>query len=102
MRWTLWLAAILLSITYLMGLWLYPEYRTLIKPRLIAENIAMAYLFESKEHLAFFSFVAVNCGAAISLLSTSKSQHLMGWVLLLSGWVCGAITAIFGILVAAA
>lgn len=101
-KWTIWLSIALISTAYAMGLWIYPDYRTLIKPRLIAENIQMAYLFESKEHLAFFCVVSVLGGSWMALRSQSASERKMAWVLLLCGWLCGALVAVLGILIAAA
>ena len=101
MRWTLWLALGLLVVTYGLGWWIYPDYRILEKPELIRNNIALAKLFESKEHLAFFSLVCGCSGIAIALRQTAPEDRRVAWLLLLSSWLLGVMVAGLGIAVAA-
>ena len=102
MRWTLWLAVLLLGLTYALGWWIYPDYRLLEKPDLIRQHIVLAKLFESKEHLAFFSLVCGFSGAAIALKQKNKDDWRVAWLLLLLGWILGVVVAGLGIAVAAA
>ena len=101
MRWTLWLALALLALTYGLGWWIYPDYRILEKPELIRSNIALAKLFESKEHLAFFSLVCGCTGIAIALRQDEEEDRRIAWFLLLSSWLLGVTVAGLGIAVAA-
>jgi len=102
MRWTLGLSAGIMTFAFVMGLWIYPDYRSLIKPELIADNMVMALLFESKEHLAFISVIAVCGGCALAWRSTSPGSRKIAWVLLLCGWLIGVLVACLGIAVASA
>ena len=97
-RWSLWLAIGLISLQYAAGLWLYPSYRSDIKPTLIAESIELALLFESKEHLAFLCLCCV-WGGGLTVLKESSSRA--GWVLLAGGFGLGVLVSAFGVLVAA-
>ena len=85
-----------------MGLWLYPEYRSQIKPRLISEHIAMAYMFERKEHLAFLCWFAVTGGGLLSLFFERENSRTAARIILFWGWVCGVLVAFMGVLVASA
>ena len=46
------LATLLVTLTGLIGVCLYPAYRTLLKPAIIASSPAVGGAFERKEHLA--------------------------------------------------
>jgi len=101
-KWSIWLSMLFVLCAYAMGLWLYPEYRSAIKPRLIADHIAMAYMFERKEHLAFLCCFSVLGGGLLSLFFDGSQSRTVARVLLLWGWICGVLVAGMGILVAAA
>ncbi|MBM76575.1 MAG: hypothetical protein CMK59_14300 [Proteobacteria bacterium] len=101
-RWSLWLSVFFVLGAYMMGLWIYPDYRTTVKPRLISHNIAIAYLFESKEHLAFCSVLAVCLGGFLALKTNRERDLKLARILLFWGWFCGVIVAVLGIIVAAA
>lgn len=97
-RWSLWLAIVLISVQYAIGLWLYPSYRSDIKPTLIAESIELALLFESKEHLAFLCLCCV-WGGGLAVLKEGGQRA--GWALLVGGFALGVMVSAFGVLVAA-
>jgi len=101
-RWSVWLSMILVLTAYGMGLWLYPEYRTQIKPGLITENIALAYMFERKEHLAFLTSMLVLGGGFLCLYFRDSASRTLARLLMLWGWICGLLVAGMGIMVAAA
>ena len=101
-RWSLWLSMVLVGIAYAMGLWLYPEYRSEVKPRLISEHIALAYMFERKEHLAFLCCFSVTGGGLLSLFFAFENSRTIARAILLWGWLCGFLVACMGVLVASA
>lgn len=56
-RWSMGLAAALVSAGFVSGWLLYPGYRAGHKRWLLAQDPLVARLFESKEHLAWYTFV---------------------------------------------
>ncbi len=96
------LAALLLGLPYLLGLFIYPTYRSGIKPGLVDQQLAAAHAFETKEHLAVACIALVVGGAAMLRLAGGLPQgRRAAWWLLLGGLVCGLCTAVLGVWVAA-
>lgn len=96
-RLTAWIALALITAPYTAGLWLYPTYRTAVKPDLLAASPAAARAFETKEHLAFFAVMLTASGVATALL---RGPIPLTRALLLSAWLCGVIVGGLGILIA--
>lgn len=66
-RWSVALATALTTIAVVAGWLLYPAYRDQDKPRLLHYDRALAMLFETKEHLAFYALALAWAGAALAL-----------------------------------
>lgn len=100
-QWTTDIGAILLTVSFSMGWWLYPSYREHIKPGLMAEQLNTALRFESKEHLAAIA-VALLLSSALTL--RFGRQHKQGLrlahTLLTLGWAAAMITFVLGTYVA--
>jgi hypothetical protein len=65
-RWSTFASTALAAATWLSGCLLYPGYRNADRPRLFQSAPAVAYLFERKEHLAFYAFVLAIAGAGLA------------------------------------
>ena len=65
-RLSAWLATALTTTAFLMGLWLYVDYREVVKPWLLinASNYHL-YGFETKEALGYFTCIAVWGGSLL-------------------------------------
>lgn len=102
-RWSVGLAAALIAAPFASGWWLYPTYRAHVKPGLVRDATQLAWAFERKEHLAFFT-LALTLGGAAALLADGRSPEgrRLAHVLLTLAWLCGASTAALGVLVASA
>ncbi len=88
----------LLLPAFLLGLWIYPTWRSQVKPRLVSESQTVALAFEVKEHLAWFA-VACAVAAVGSLWAAGRlpeGRELGRW-LLGASVVCGAVAAILGL-----
>lgn len=96
------LGALLLLVPFAMGWWIYPAYRSEPKLRLYALGDPAWLWFESKEHLAAFA-VGLAVAGALTLHVDGRTARgrRAAWAMLLAGWVCGALTAVLGIVVAA-
>ena len=94
---TAWMALALITAPYAAGLWLYPTYRTAVKPDLLAASHTAAQAFETKEHLAFFVVMLTASGVASALL---RGPIPLTRALLISAWGCGVIVGGLGILIA--
>lgn len=70
-RWSVALAATLVTGTFAAGWVLYPGYRQVDKPRLLQGAFPIAQLFESKEHLAFYAVVLAWGGCALVFAAPS-------------------------------
>jgi hypothetical protein len=91
----------LLAATFALGWWIYPAYRSGVKPGLLRDAPSVAMRFESKEHLAFCAAALAIAGAvALRRAGTTPSGRRVAWALLLAAWVCGVLTAGLGIFVA--
>ena len=95
------IATALVVLPYALGWAIYPTYRTHIKPALIAAQLPVALRFESKEHLALFTVVFAVSGLATLLVSKRPEARRLATVLIGLGWVCGVLTGVLGIWVAA-
>lgn len=95
------LAALLLATSFALGWWIYPTYRTRVKPGLLADALPVAMRFESKEHLAFLA-LALAVGGAVTLrrAGAEPEGRRLAWVLLLGAFVCAATTGALGVFVA--
>lgn len=95
-------AAALLSASFASGLWIYPPYRSLVKPELLREALPLALRFESKEHLAVIC-LALTLGGAGVLFAAGReaSGRRAARVLFLFAFLVGLLTAALGVFVAA-
>ena len=101
-RWTLHLAVALVTASTALGWWLYPAYRSGVKPRLIHEHPGWALAFETKEHLALFCLVLTWAGVGALLRSgASAAVRRASRVALSLAFLCGIAAAALGIGVAA-
>lgn len=96
------LAALLIALPFATGWMLYPSYRAHVKPSLVREASQVAWAFETKEHLAFFTLALTLGGVAVLLGrgQTPEGRRLAGSLLGLA-WLCGLTVAALGVLVAA-
>lgn len=95
-RFTAELAAGLLTVVTVVGWWVYPDYRVLVKPDLLRENTAALWAFEAKEHLAWMSWLLALAGAVVlrSVGHRSEGRQLARTLLALAvgvGILVGAI-----------
>ena len=101
-RWSLGLAAALVTTSTALGWWLYPDYRRGVKPGLVRENLAWAMAFETKEHLALFCLALTLSGTGALLFgSRTPATRRLARVALGLAFLCGATTAALGVGVAA-
>jgi hypothetical protein len=75
-RWSVALATALLTGTVVAGWALYPEYRRADKPLLLQHQFAVAQLFETKEHLAFFALILGWTGCALVFAAEGEARRL--------------------------
>lgn len=100
-RLTAELAALLVALPALGGWLLYPTYRARVKPGLIAEQLPLARLFESKEHLALMcAALAVGGALTLRLGGRRPEGRTAAWWLLAGSLLCGLLTAGLGTWVA--
>lgn len=101
-RLTVALAAVLMFLPYAVGWSIYPTYRSQVKPLLLRESVPWVLAFETKEHLAFLA-LALTLGGAGALLVDGRREvtRRAAWSLLVLGWLCGAVTGILGVMIAA-
>jgi hypothetical protein len=71
-RWALSLSTLVTVITFASGIAIYGSYRELVKPSLLASELAVAMLFETKEHLAF-CVVSFAVGAWVAAVVAPRS-----------------------------
>ena len=96
-RYSLALAAILVTATFSIGWVIYPSYRVAVKPGLIDHHRGLALAFETKEHLAMFCLV-LTWGGVVAAWS---GAHRPARACLSVAWLCGVAVAAIGITVAA-
>lgn len=75
------LATTLTSATVLGGWLLYPGWRDGTKRRLLQEDFAIAQLFETKEHLAWYALVLCWGGGALALGTSARTSARACFVL---------------------
>jgi hypothetical protein len=100
-RWSLGLATGFVSAAFALGWWLYPAYRAGLKRRLLAEGSVLARLFETKEHLAWFT-LALCLGGVVSVTWGGPDGRRTGLRMLAAGGALGVTVALLGALVGAA
>lgn len=71
-RWAVALATIVTAVAFSAGIYIYEDYRSLVKRTLFTKARDMGYLFESKEHLAF-CVASLALGAGIAALMAPRS-----------------------------
>ena len=62
-RWAVGLSTGFVTLTVVVGVWLYTPYRTHLRQHLFQASATMGLLFERKEHLAFGAFALAWVGA---------------------------------------
>lgn len=99
---TAWLGAGLLTAVFWLGLWLYPSWRSHLKPALVAAADPLWLRFETKEHLGAFA-AALAVAGAIGLQASARTPALrpLASTLLLCAFACGLTTACLGVWVGA-
>ncbi len=101
LRWSAGLAAVLITVPAALGAWLYPTYRSQVKPGLLRDRLEVASVFESKEHLAFFTVMLTLAGVGALFLGGGEPRtRRVARALLAAAWVCGLCTGLMGIYVA--
>ena len=70
------LSAGLVSLAGLLGVLLYPEYRSRLKQQIFLHAPVVGYLFERKEHLAFGAIVLTWAGSVAYFLAVSVDESL--------------------------
>jgi len=53
MRWSVGLTTMMVALAFGMGLFIYEDYREIVKPVLVLEHYDVGLLFETKEHFAW-------------------------------------------------
>ncbi len=96
------LSAGLLLAPFLLGLWLYADYRAHVKPALWQAAPQTVLAFEVKEHLAFFAVVLALAGALALRPGGGEPGRRVARTLLAVGALCAAITVVLGMVVASA
>lgn len=96
------LGAALLALPFALGLFVYPTYRSGVKPGLLLHEPAVAAAFETKEHLAVFSLALALAGAGVlrgaggHAAGRRAARHLFAWA-----WACGISVGLLGVWVGA-
>jgi hypothetical protein len=74
-RIALGLSLALVTLTFALGLTIYPAYREEVKPELFRADVRAGLLFETKEHLAWIALIsAVGAGIAALLAPPRATQ----------------------------
>jgi hypothetical protein len=94
-RWSVILATTLLTATVVAGWVLYPGYRRVERPPLFQLAPQVAYLFESKEHLAFFALVLAWAGCALVFVPAEPAARRLARF---SFGAAAAISLVVGVL----
>ena len=97
-----WLAAGLTTAVFAMGLWLYVDYREVVRPWLLIHAPGYHhYAFETKETLGYFTLTAVWAGAITLHVGRRASQaRRAAKALFTVAFTCGLATLALGVLVA--
>ena len=97
------IATVLITATAALGAWLYPAYRTQLKPAIFAASSAFGNAFERKEHLALCAVVLAWSGLAAHWSATrerSAALSRLAWVAFVAAAAIATITAGLGVAVA--
>lgn len=96
-RWSIGLTAVLTTLAYGAGIFLYADYRRLVKRPLFRDDLATGFLFETKEHLAFVA-LCLCLGAVLPALARGpegEGQRRMAARMFagaaLACWIVGAL-----------
>ena len=102
-RWSVGLAVGLTIVSVVLGWWIYPDYRELIKPWLLERHPRLHQLaFELKEALGFFSLVgAVGGGGLVAIGSDDELARKAARNAFALATLVGLVSAILGIAVVA-
>lgn len=73
-RWSLVLTAIVTTLAFSLGIFLYPSYRAEVKRPLFSESIRAGLLFETKEHVAVF-VLSLTLGATLAVLVAPREAR---------------------------
>ena len=97
-----WLAAGLTTAVFAMGLWLYVDYREVVRPWLLVHAPGYHdYAFETKEALGYFALIAVWTGAITLQAGRRKSQaRRAARALFAVAFTCGLVALALGVIVA--
>lgn len=68
LRWSLGLTTAVVTLAFATGLFIYDDYRDLVRPALLLEHYDTALLFETKEHIAW-AVVSLALGGGVAALS---------------------------------
>jgi hypothetical protein len=94
------LACALVGVPWAAGAWLYPTYRSAVKPGLLSVAPSVALAFEAKEHLAYLSLVLMLSGTCVLVAAGATAQRLARR-LLGAALVCGIVVGALGVYVGA-
>lgn len=72
-RWAIYATLAMVVSAFVLGLWIYPPYRDLVRHDLTLMNPGAAVLFETKEHLAWAALAAALGGCLAALLAPRAS-----------------------------
>ncbi|MBO6937149.1 MAG: hypothetical protein JJ863_19420 [Deltaproteobacteria bacterium] len=72
-RWSVGLTAVVTSVAFGLGLFIYEPYREIVKRQLFAFDRGAGWLFETKEHLAF-AVIALTMGATVAAFATARQR----------------------------
>ncbi|MBI4954447.1 MAG: hypothetical protein HY908_20650 [Myxococcales bacterium] len=96
-RWASSGAGLLVAAAFATGLWIYPRYVALVRPRLFGVSERAALLFETKEHLALMTVATALGAVACVWLARREDRDLRrGAALLfaLSSALCLTVVAL--------
>lgn len=102
-RWSVALTTLLSLLAFVTGVFIYGDYRELVKRELFMQRPEVALLFETKEHLAWvvLSFaLGAGVAALIAPRAALETRRAAGWLYVAAAILCIA-TASLGTWVAA-
>lgn len=97
------IATALITVTAALGAWLYPPYRSQLKPAIFAASSTFGNAFERKEHLALCAVVLAWSGLAAHWSATrerSAALSQVAWVAFTAAAAMATITDCLGLAVA--
>ncbi len=101
--WTALLGLGLLAPAFVLGLGLYPTWRTAVKPGLVQQALPVALAFEVKEHLAWLALVSGLGGLGVlgAAGGLEEARRCARWLLGVAV-ACGVVVAALGMWIAGA